>query len=161
MQLPDRGLLFGIVALICAYIFQRGINLWAFKNARVEGLTQGHLSLLVKDGQLNVKELSRTKVTRQQLYAMLREQQIYNLGNLERVYLEACGLLSVYKANDPKPGLPISPGSDPAILQIQEKVDPGIVACTNCGHVQRIKDCETPCEVCHAVNWSKAYLEKA
>lgn len=41
MQLPDRGILFGVLVLICALIFQRGLNLWAFKNEKVEHVTQG------------------------------------------------------------------------------------------------------------------------
>jgi uncharacterized membrane protein YcaP (DUF421 family) len=158
-QLPDRGILFGILALIGALIFQRGLNLWAFKNEKVEKITQGKFSLLVKDGQLNLEELDKTKISRQQLYAMLREKQIYNLGKLDRVYLEACGLLSIYKMNEVKPGLPISPGSDQAILDIQKHVDSGIMACENCGHVQNLHEAEPACEVCHSEAWSEAYIE--
>jgi uncharacterized membrane protein YcaP (DUF421 family) len=157
-QLPDRGVLFGILALICALIFQRGLNLWAFKNEKIEEITQGKLSLLVKDGQLNLEELDKTKISRQQLYAMLRGKEIYNLGQLDRVYLEACGLLSVYKTDEVKPGLPISPGSDSAILDIQKNVDSGMMACENCGHVQNLRTTEPTCEVCHSEAWSEAYV---
>jgi uncharacterized membrane protein YcaP (DUF421 family) len=161
MQLPDRGLLFGIIALICAYIFQRGINWLAFKNEKIEKVTQGTFSLLVKDGQLNVDELKKTKVTRQQLYAMLREKEIYNLGALERVYLEACGLLSIYKLKEAQPGLPISPGSDPRILDIQIPVNSGHMACQHCGHVQKVQGADMECEVCRSSEWSHAYIANA
>lgn len=60
------------------------------------------MSLLVKDGILNVEELEKTKVTRQQLYAMLREKQILNLAKVERAYPEADGLLSVVKNSEGK-----------------------------------------------------------
>jgi uncharacterized membrane protein YcaP (DUF421 family) len=161
MQLPDRGLLFGVVALGCAYVFQRGLNLLAFKHEKIEKLTQGKLSLLVKDGQLNREELAKTRVSRQQLYAMLREKEIYNLGEVERLYLEACGLLSIYKMKEAKPGLPISPGLDPKILDIQELVNSGQMACQHCGHVQQVIEKEMPCEICKSSEWTHAYIAPA
>src|SRR5215210_3002625 len=48
MQLPDRGILFGVIALFVALLFQRGLNLVAFKNEKVEHVTQGTLTLLIK-----------------------------------------------------------------------------------------------------------------
>ncbi len=158
MQLPDRGLLFGVVALICAYIFQRGINLWAFHNDKIEKLTQGTMSLLIKDGRLNLDELAHTRVTRQQLYAMLREEKIYNLGRVDRAYLEACGMLTIYKADEPRPGLPIAPGTDPHMLDLQEQVDSGMKACTCCGKLQQVTEPSIECEVCHSMVWSNAYI---
>jgi len=52
MQLPDRALLFAVVVLCCTYAFQRLVNWWSFKNEKVEQVTQGKLSLLVKDGRV-------------------------------------------------------------------------------------------------------------
>jgi uncharacterized membrane protein YcaP (DUF421 family) len=158
MQLPDRGLLFGIVALICALIFQRGINLWAFRNEKIEKLTQGTFSTLVKDGKILVDELKNARISRQQLYAILREKNIHNLGKVERVYLEACGVFSIYQMPEAKPGLPISPGSDPMILRLQDQVDSGMMACCNCANVQTLKSKEDRCEVCQRTEWSHAYL---
>lgn len=67
MQLPDRGILFGVLVLICALIFKRGLNLWEFKDEKVEKAAQGELSLLVKDGIINLEELEKSNVTKQQL----------------------------------------------------------------------------------------------
>ena len=158
MQLPDKGILFGILVLICVLLFQRGLNLLEFKNVKVEKTTQGDMSLLVKDGILNVEELEKTKVTRQQLYAMLREKQILNLAKVERAYLEACGLLSVFENSEGKAGLSIFPPSDKGILTIQQELDSNNMACCNCGHVQKIDNKNSTCEVCHTTEWSKAYL---
>src|SRR5947208_2521597 len=35
MQLPDKGILFGITVLAVALFFQRGLNLLAFKNEKI------------------------------------------------------------------------------------------------------------------------------
>ncbi|HKG67858.1 MAG TPA: YetF domain-containing protein [Segetibacter sp.] len=161
MQLPDRGLMFGVVVLLCSLAFQRGLNLWEFKNKKVEDKTQGVMSLLVSDGILNLEEMEKIKLTRQQLYAMLREKQILNLAKIERAYLEPCGLLSVFETNEPKAGLSILPPSDQVILTTQHELDSKTRACCNCGHVQKIVNKRSACEVCHTREWSKAYLTKS
>lgn len=158
MQLPDKGILFGVLVLICVLLLQRGLNLWEFKNVKVEKTTQGDMSLLVKDGILNVEELEKTKVTRQQLYTMLREKQIFNLAKVERAYLEADGLLSVFENSEGKAGLSIMPPSDKEILTTQNELDSNNMACCNCGHVQKMVNKNAACEVCHTTEWSKAYL---
>lgn len=48
MQLPNRGILLGLVILICALTFQRGLTWLDFKNQRVEEITQGKESLLIE-----------------------------------------------------------------------------------------------------------------
>jgi uncharacterized membrane protein YcaP (DUF421 family) len=158
MQLPDRGLLFGVVVLFAALIFQRYLNLWGFKNEKVELATQGHMSLLIKDGILNLEELEKTRVTKQQLYAMLREKKIHNLGKVKRAYLEACGILSVFEADHNKAGLPLLPQKDKKINTIQTELDTTLMACCNCGHVQHVMNKKVPCEICNSHDWSKAYL---
>ena len=158
MQLPDRGIIFGILGLSAAVIFQRGLNLWAFKNEKVEKVTQGEMSLLVKDGLMIVEELEKTHVSRQQLYAMLRQKKINNLGKVKRAYLEGCGILTVYETGEIKAGLPIIPVIDPDIKALAMQVDAASHACCNCGHVQRFTDQTGECEKCKSTEWSKAYF---
>jgi uncharacterized membrane protein YcaP (DUF421 family) len=158
MQLPDRGILFGVVVLTAALLFQRYINLWGFKNEKIEKATQGHMSLLVKDGILNLEELEKTRVTKQQLYSMLREKKIHNLGKVKRAYLEACGILSVFETDENKAGLPLLPGKDKGINKIQTELDTSVKACCNCGHVQHILNENTSCDICTSKDWSIAYL---
>src|SRR3954471_17820278 len=136
MQLPDRRIVFGIVVLSVAIFFQRGINLWGFRNEEVEKITQGEMSLLVKDGTLVLEEMEKTQITKQQLFSLIREKKIPNLGRVKRAYLEACGILSVYETDDLRPGLPVFPSSDPVIKEILQPSEDHVVACCNCGHVQ-------------------------
>lgn len=157
MQLPDRALLFGVIALGCTYTFQQGINYWAFRRRRIEEITQGRISLLVKDGELMLDEMRKTRVSRQQLYSILREKNIYNLARVERMYLEACGVFSIYETNKKISGLPVTLPTDPTMLSLQVISDGGRKACCNCGHVQIVSNDETPCEICHATEWGNAY----
>ena len=158
MQLPDRGIIFGIVVLGVATFFQRGINWLGFENEKVEKITQGEMSLLVKDGTMNLEEMAKTQITKQQLFALIREKKIPNLGKVKRAYLEACGILSVYEAEEPHPGLPVFPATDPVIKDILRPSEDSIMACCNCGHVQKASEKDTHCELCNADEWTKAYM---
>jgi uncharacterized membrane protein YcaP (DUF421 family) len=158
MQLPDRGLLFAVVVLGCTLFFQRQFNLWTFTSEKIEKITEGEMSLLVEDGALKMEELQRTRITRQQIFAVLREKKIQNLGQVERMYLEACGVFSIYERKEPNPGLPVTPPYDTRILSLQHASDGGSQVCRVCGHVQKTCFKQIPCELCHACEWSNAYV---
>ncbi|WP_432708498.1 DUF421 domain-containing protein [Pedobacter sp.] len=150
MQIPDRGIIQGIFVLLFALAFQRGLNLIGWKSEGMERLIQGKESMVLKDGVILVEELEKTKITRQQLYAVLRSQGIRTLGEVERVYIEACGLFSVFKYEEPKPGLSILPPKDPNINQVQPAPDQEALVCANCGKIISSSDEEEiNCENCH------------
>ena len=85
MQLADRGLLSGVVALICALIFERGINYWGLKRSTAEELIQGKETVLVKDGILQIENLASSRISRPQLLSTLRSEGIYKVSQIERV----------------------------------------------------------------------------
>lgn len=145
-----------------ALFFQRCYNYLGVKSSKIEDIEQGTLSLRVKDGVLNLKALKKARVTKQELYAMLREKKVQNMAKVKRAYFKACGVLSVFESEEKKPGLPIFPKRDPAIIpELQQQVDHGIMACSSCGHVQQVPDMKTThCEVCNQTAWIDAFVEK-
>jgi uncharacterized membrane protein YcaP (DUF421 family) len=154
MQVPDRGILQGIVLLICVLLLLRGVNWLAFKNSNFEKILHGEAELLVKDGMLQLPALKRTKISKQQLYAALRSKQVMQLGQVKRLYIEACGLFSVYKAEQPKAGLPVLPSDD---TEMTEWLHPtGEQACCNCGLVQILKNRDQLCPNCGSDTWAAA-----
>jgi uncharacterized membrane protein YcaP (DUF421 family) len=163
MQIPDRGLLQGVVLLLCALAFQRGISWLGVKNGKFEDFTQGKSSMLIKNGIIEVDELNDNGISHSQLYSKLRSENIFNLGEVERVYLEACGLYSIFKTEQPKPGLPILYIDDEAIVEeqkrqaIEEKNEADSVACKNCGYVKN-KDAVGKCSNCGSDDWVKAII---
>src|SRR4051812_43560540 len=40
-QIPDRGIMMAIAALVCVFMFQRGINWLSIKSGKIEQLTTG------------------------------------------------------------------------------------------------------------------------
>jgi len=160
MQIPEKGLLQGILVLFCAFAFQRGLTYLSAKNHKIELLTEGSESLLVKDGVMRSTQLTSMKISREQLLAVLRNMNIYNLGEVERVYLEACGIFSVFKFDRPKPGLSLIPPTDDDAGKEFDKVAESII-CLECGNPapQGTRN-EKYCKNCHSEKWGPAVIAK-
>lgn len=81
------------------------IALWAFliyfiekivqKNEKINRWLKGEPSVLIKDGILNLKELTRNHIEMEQLRTMSRQQQCFSLENAKHVVLENAGQISV------------------------------------------------------------------
>jgi uncharacterized membrane protein YcaP (DUF421 family) len=156
MQIPDRGILLSVTVLLCTVSFQRGFGWLGFNNAKVEKLIQGDLSVLVKDGVLQIAEMKRCRISQQQLFAQVRGKGYYHLGKIRRVYLEASGLFSIFPAKTPKAGLSILPPDERELFQAVPQTQ--FEACGNCGFVQVKTDDHTPCTDCHCDQWEQAIL---
>jgi len=158
MQIPDRGLLSGMLALLCALVFLRGTNWLGFKSTNVEKLIQGTETVVVKDGIIQLEAMAKNRLSHQQIYAALRSKNVYNLGNVKRLYLEAYGMFSIYEDEKGKPGLSVLPPSDAEIQSIHGYPDEKILACTNCGKTVPAQPKPGPCSVCRTNQWSDAIL---
>ena len=154
MQTPDRGITLSMFVLVCTLAFQRGLSYLGVKSARVEELVQGKISTLLKDGVMDLKEMSRCRISRQQLFAELRAKNIYNLGEVQRIYLEACGIFTTIKILNPIPGLPTMPPGDHQVLNLLHHTS--AMACRQCGNVHAHEQTIHPCKRCGANSWTQA-----
>jgi uncharacterized membrane protein YcaP (DUF421 family) len=154
MQLPDHGILEGVFLLLCALSFQRGISYLGVLSSRFEKITQGKAGMLVKDGVLQLAAMKEFRISRQQVFAQLRNQKIYNLGLVDRMYLEASGMYSVFKSEQSKAGLSVLPPDDSSINSMQ-KVMSEMMACRSCGTVIPKKDLNE-CHECGCQEWTEA-----
>lgn len=59
MQTPQNGILQGILTLLCALAFHRGLNFLEFKSKKLEKLDHGSVSLIIKNGILVLDESNR------------------------------------------------------------------------------------------------------
>lgn len=156
VESPEKGIVLGIMTLFVILIYHRGLTYWGVVSNKVETLTQGKPSVLVKDGVIQTKEAKRTGVTHAQIIAVLRKKEFYNLGQISRMYLEACGLFAVYEAKAPKPGLSLLPVADDEVHTIQHYHTDGIRSCTNCGNTQPVFTEKQVCTVCRHTVWTAA-----
>ncbi|HEX8426623.1 DUF421 domain-containing protein [Hymenobacter sp.] len=152
MQIPNRGLLPGALLLICVLIYQRGLSWLSLKKRSVELAVQGDVTVLVKDGVMQINHMRDDSISHNEVFAQLRDRNIKQLGEVKRLYLEGNGSFSVFKNDAPIAGLSVLPVKDHKLNQTLQPVDHQKVClycgqpdkaqihsgkqCPNCGHDQ-------------------------
>ena len=155
MQMPDRGILQGLLILITALLLHRGITHLGYRSPRAEDIIQRKPSVIVKDGVLQLKEMHASRVSKQQLFSELRSKKIFHLGKVRRVYLEPSGAFSILLANEAHQGLPLYPPSDRDIFKTMKADYKQSLVCINCGMMSDKEEIDT-CEGCHEHEFIKA-----
>ncbi|MBX0288844.1 DUF421 domain-containing protein [Hymenobacter sp. HSC-4F20] len=157
MQIPNRGLLPAVVLLLVVLFFQRGLNWLALKKRKTEVLLQGDVTLLAKNGVLQVEQLRAESVSHEQLYAQLRAKKITHLGEVKRVYMEADGSFSVFRQDPPQPGLSVLPEQDQKLRDSQSQPASAPQVCNYCGHLATPSDHSgRRCPTCGHEDWVAA-----
>jgi len=156
MQIPDRGIVLGLVALLGVVSFHRGVNWLTVKSEKLGRVAEGTLDILVRDGVLQIGAMQATGISKQHLFAQLRNQQILNLGKVKRIYFEACGLFNIYLENHEVPGLPLYPSDEAQVIHEHARPATGFVACKNCGYTIHSTRTTTPCSNCKKNEWIPA-----
>ncbi len=140
MESPDRGIMQGILILIVVLILHRSLSLWSVRNRKVKRVTQSQLAMFVKNGIMQLQPISIARVSRAHVFEALREQNVFNLGWVQRIYMEPKGAFTVFQYAESKPGLSLMPNSDDDIHLIQHKAGKDILACISCGNVTTIEE---------------------
>jgi uncharacterized membrane protein YcaP (DUF421 family) len=109
MQVGESGIFPAAVLLICLLGLQRSLTALIERSARVERLTQGSPSILVRDGELCKEELKSARITERELFSLLRSRDVRQLGEIKRAYLESGGVISVLRARPVREGRSIVP----------------------------------------------------
>ena len=135
-------------------LFQRMLTLTFFKSRRWQQLMQGKEHVVVKDTVLDLEALHGIDITRNQLFELLRNRDIRHLGQVKRVYLEACGTISIFENEPIRPGL--------SILRTEEsdnmvRKDEKFQVCSACGNGQ--ENNQQHCSNCGNSQWVAASTE--
>lgn len=157
MQVPQSGLAQGVLLLVCTLSFQRGMSWLGFHGKKFEAATMGKSILLVSDGMLELSVMNENNITRQLIFSELRHNGVSALGEVERLYLEASGIFSMYLLQEPKPGLSVYPPDDKKLFDGQKKANQ-MHACKNCGHVKHEKEIRV-CNRCGKNDWIEAVVK--
>jgi uncharacterized membrane protein YcaP (DUF421 family) len=155
MLAANRGLLPAIIVAIVVVTIQRLIASRAVTHPGFERISQGKLSILVKDNVVNIATLSEIGISRSQLFSQLRGQNVTHLGLVERFYMEANGTFTLVKLDEPRSGLSVLPDTDPDFIAEFEK-DEQRKVCFNCGEQQESTGPDNCCPNCGQQKWVAA-----
>ena len=159
MQAPNVGLLQGILILALALALHRGFNLLEFNKYPLEKINHGEVQMVVRDGEILMDQLAKAKLSHQQLYAVLRNEGIFNLGEIERVYVESFGSFSIFKFDEARPGLSLLPAQDEDAHKIEKHDSHALATCKSCGHLADPQVVGPVCHVCGSSMWLEATVD--
>ena len=154
IQSPERGLIPAALIVGIVILLQRWVNGYSAKNQRFEELVLGKIHTLVQDGYLQLQNMKKIRVSRERVFAQLRSSQITNLGQIQRMYMEANGSFTSIKNEEKKSGLSVIPEWDTEFLNEQQK-DNSKVICSYCGFEKQNENIHQ-CPNCKKTTWITA-----
>jgi uncharacterized membrane protein YcaP (DUF421 family) len=160
---PERGLLPSVTVIFIIIFLQRVQAYITSRNSKAEKLLLDQISTLVENGQLSIREMKKSRITRERLFAALRLKGIINLGTIQRVYFEAKGVFSIITYIDEKerPGLCLLPESDKDFRD-EVNYDEHFMACRSCGNIVRKEiHLGQKCAACNENDWEMAVKDSS
>lgn len=113
---------------------------------------------LVHKGRLLPEGLAARNLGASEVKAMLRLRGVANLGEVEHAFMEAGGGLSLFRAEQGRPGLALLPpeeiASQPALPDVMRQSD-RMACCGGCGTLRAAAEVvpDTPCAHCGCAHW--------
>ena len=102
----DRSILTSIIPIVVLVVIQISISFISLKSVSLRKLIDGNPIVIIKDGKLNFKDMTKLRYTIDDLIAQLREQGIKSIEEVNYAVLENNGKLSVFETSKDYP-LPI------------------------------------------------------
>lgn len=107
MVYPDTALLWGVFVIITVVLMFKLQNTLLNRSAFYQDIALGTPRKIISNGVIDVEMMHKVSTTREEVFLMLRNKSVRHLGELEAVYIERNGSLSIYKLEPDKvaPGL--------------------------------------------------------
>lgn len=87
----------GIIPVLVLTVLNYILSVLITKNRKIENLLQGPSTVLVRDGDVILENLKKERITMADLLLMLRENDVWNINEVEEATIEPNGKLSVIK----------------------------------------------------------------
>jgi uncharacterized membrane protein YcaP (DUF421 family)/predicted RNA-binding Zn-ribbon protein involved in translation (DUF1610 family) len=167
MFYPDVPLLHALLVVTVVILLNKGLDMLVARSKAAERVLDGTPEELIRDGVISKGFFSSSTMGVSELFQELREKGIEHLGQVGRAYVEPDGKLTVFRAKDERPGLPIVPPFEieppPLLAGNEAAVADGLLSCTHCGLAADIAAGAKPgtCPNCGHAHWTAARREAA
>ena len=131
---PDVPLAQAMLVILVVVLINKVIDAAILRWDPVKRVVDGGPVEMIRDGRIVVRSVTHRTMGHAELVSALRTFGVRNLGELDRVYMEANGRLSVFRRDRPEAGLAISP---PPEIDARGRPAPSgpLACCGNCGLV--------------------------
>jgi len=134
MFYPDVPLLHALLVITVVVVANKGLDIFIARSVAAERAIDGVPEEAIRDGVVLRKFMEGNTLSESELFQQLREHGVTQLGEIAHAYLETNGVLTIFRAENSRPGLPIMPPWEiepPAEITPVDAVD--LVACKKCG----------------------------
>ncbi len=152
MFYPEVPLVHAMLVIFVVVLLDKAVDIAIRRWAPVKAVIDGSPVEVLRDGRILCDGMMARQVGAPELMEMLRLKQVENLGEVRRAYLEASGVLSVFRADPPRHGLAIVP--PPEIVTHPPPAEKEAAACTYCGAVEQ--PAPATCRHCGREGWTAA-----
>lgn len=107
---PTKPILMAIIPIAFLGLLQLGLTWINMKWWKVEDITQGTDTVLVKDGKLIMKNLWKERISQADVLTSLRQKGVTKVKDVKEARLEPTGYVSVIKMDEVSPMTPQTVG---------------------------------------------------
>ena len=160
MFYPDVPLVHALLVVTVVVFANKGLDILIARSKRAERVLDGAPEEVIRDGVICKAFFGSTTMGVNELFQELREKGIEHLGQVGRAYIESDGVLTVFRAKDERPGLPIVPPAELEPPELVEADSPaprsGTLTCTHCGTAREVEAGARPgaCPHCGHRHWT-------
>lgn len=97
---PERPLLSGLIPIMVLVSIEIIVSLIMMKSRKARSLICGHPILIIRNGRLIEEELKRLRITHEDVYSLLRQQNYSDEKDIMYGIIEPNGSLSVLESKD-------------------------------------------------------------
>ncbi len=97
LQDVNQPIINGIIAIFCLIILEIIISVLTMKNITVRKLMSGKSVIIIKNGSIDCDAMKKVRMTVLDLIELLRQQNVFNISEVDFAILEVNGSLSVLK----------------------------------------------------------------
>ncbi len=112
MFYPDVPLVHALLVVTVVVLANKGSISSSRAASAPSACSTGSPEEVIRDGVICKAFFGSTTMGVSELFQELREKGIEHLGQVGRAYIESDGVLTVFRAKDERPGLPIVPPAE-------------------------------------------------
>ena len=97
MQDVEQLLLSGILPIVVLVSLEIIVSIIMLKSDKFRTLICGHPVIIVKDGKVLENQLRRLRISYEDLYSLLRQQEVFDIKSIKYAIVETNGSVSLLK----------------------------------------------------------------
>lgn len=164
MFYPEVPLLHALAVVTLVVLANKGLDILIARSKSAERALDGVPTEAISDGVICKAFLTDSSLGVSELLQQLRHRGVEHLGQVAHAYVEADGVLTVFRSRGDRPGLPIVPPWEvempPQIVAHQIVTEQSKLVCSRCGHFSEVAAGSQPgeCPHCGSVHWTTARI---